>query len=45
MPAVIIIAAIPAYILYSKFVANKDFLRVNLKKLKKLSESDVIELE
>lgn len=45
MPAIIIVVAIPAYIIYSKFVANKDFLRVNLKKLKKLSESDVIELE
>ena len=44
MPAIIIVIAIPAYILYSKFVAQKDFLRSNLKRLKKLSESDVMEL-
>jgi hypothetical protein len=43
IPAVIIIVSLPAYILYSKFVATKDFLRKDLQKLKILSESDVLE--
>lgn len=43
MPAIIIVVSIPAYILYSKFVATKGFLRKDLQKLKILSESDVLE--
>jgi hypothetical protein len=44
LPAFIILISIPAYIIYSKTTAKKDFLRANLKKLKKLTEADVLTL-